>query len=132
MKKEGDAHWLVVMAIIVGIFIMFQNGAFGQDNNIPAPFCKAKEMAQKQIPVTGNRHLLTFEEKDCTFVVGYIPNLGFIGVGLTAPRAVVIEFNERTAEFSVLVGNMRIPVDKDKALEGAFSIFRELVKRGLI
>jgi hypothetical protein len=121
--------------ILLAVFLIC-GLVFAQTQPIPAPFDKAKALALQVEPNSMGRYILPFVDSvsGIEYVIGYIPEDHFIGIGMRIPVYQVIEYNEETGKCSVYryPQNERIEISNDKAIEEAFKIFRALVLVGFI
>lgn len=101
--------------------------------NIPAPFESAKSLAMATpLDANGNYVLqipsALLTEVGIEYILGYLPDDGIIGVGMTdGANIVVFMYCEKDGSFSTFYNGQVIPGGKEKVIENAFRIFRKMV-----
>lgn len=118
------------------MILLFSLSAWAQ-NEIPAPFAKAKEIALNTTPNAGGNYILTFEavEDGLTiyYILGYLTNDAVIGVGRTINGSnIVAEYHEQKGKFGFWMEGFRRDATSKEAIKFAFQVFKELVAKGLI
>ena len=128
------AKRFLIIPILLLLLHGFPYSVMGDE--IPAPFAKAKEMCLRVQPDVYGRHLIIFELQDTSiivYVLGYLSQQMIIGIGKQEDGPLIVgEYHEQTKEFTIYMQGMRMEVSKDKVIEFAFKIFRELVEKKLI
>lgn len=108
--------------------------------DVPAPFGKAKQYALRAKPDSDGDYNLVFEfmtdsGDKVVYLFGYTKNHGgIIAIGKgEGGLFIVLMYQESTGEMRVWVNGFVYMIEnREKALEWAFSIFRELVARKAI
>lgn len=120
--------------IFGGILLILLLSTLGFAQEIPAPFAKAKELAMRADPDEDGDYIykVTLFENgvEVRFGLCWIVTQNLIGIW--SNRFGALAYSVERDEFYVVYMGMLVEVDRSKAIEHAFKIFRELVRRGLI
>jgi hypothetical protein len=118
--------------IILTILLSFSVLAFAID--IPPPFEKIKEWAMLEKPDQDgdyiNRIVVIENGEEIEFVLGWLKSSNIIGISQSNYAAFLYEVD--TQKFYVFYGGYLSQIENQKATEGAYTIFRELINRSLI
>ena len=128
-----------LVVVVLGLIVLWglaihPPDVFGTENEIPAPFAKAKEMAMSVPPNDGGIHELRFEiSKDgehTTYFLGYASENDLIAIGTLVPNLMCVRYEIKTETLSFYFNGMMWLVEeskKEEAFDYAFSVFRILV-----
>ena|SRR3989304_1421887 len=123
----------IVIALVIVLLGMVE---LARGDPIPAPFSKVKELCLKSQPDAEGDYVLEFPKNDnegVFYIIGYVPRLSFIGIGMkNYEKIVVMQYNEKTQEFSIYFNGMIFSETPEKVLSEAFQIFRELVEQNIV
>lgn len=124
MKKIGFTILVVLLSFSVLAFAM----------DIPPPFEKIKQWAMLEKPDQDgdyiNRISIIKEGEEIRFRLSWIKSSNIIGIFKSDYGGVLYDIN--SGEFYLFYGGYFFHIDKEKAIEGAYIIFRELVSEKII
>lgn len=109
--------------------------AFAQIEEAPAPFQYIKEYACGMAEMDSDGHyicIFDIEEKESQYqiAIGYFPKYKVIGIGMAGYGYFLYFENDKT--FGVTISDYIMPINEIIAINSAYKIYRELVKRNLL
>lgn len=132
--RKNNILLLISVFLIVSVLVC---PLYGETIDIPAPFCKAKEIALRMPADVDGDYIWGFVKNNDGQKVHY--NLAYLGgqkTILISKEPVICGYIEDTKEMKcvVFVGYGFVPIDKpnQQIIEFCFAVFRDLVSAGAI